>query len=232
MTILSSMAALLPLLGAVSAESPASSAGADTADTLAGEGQTALTRFTESVTTYEAQFTQVDYTATGDVRQRQAGSVVVQRPGQFRWIYATPFEQQLIADGTNLWSYDVDLDSVSVRGQEETLARSPADILAGTVDALTYFDFQGAFERDEVLWVQLGSRDSEADFTALRLGFREDVLVGMELANRLQQRTEIVFREVRTNQPVDASLFEFLPPVGIDVEGVPLPVAPGGSGEP
>ncbi|MCZ6486880.1 MAG: outer membrane lipoprotein chaperone LolA [Gammaproteobacteria bacterium] len=47
--------------------------------------------------------------------QQSSGTLAIQRPGKFSWIYTEPYEQQIIADGEELWIYDVDLDQVTVR---------------------------------------------------------------------------------------------------------------------
>ena len=47
------------------------------------------------------------------VIETSSGTLDIARPGRFRWSYYDPYQQFLIADGLNLWSYDVDLEQVS-----------------------------------------------------------------------------------------------------------------------
>ena len=134
----------------------------------------------------------------------------------------------IIADGVNLWLYDVDLDQVTVKPQREALGRSPAEILGGDADALAAFDYQGAFERGDMLWVQLQPRDNDTDFEGIRLGFAGERLAGMELADSLGQITRIDFSRVALDAPIPDATFRFEPPDGVDVIGtVSSPVLEG-----
>ncbi len=36
------------------------------------------------------------------VVQQSSGQLAIQRPGKFSWIYTTPYEQQIVADGSEL----------------------------------------------------------------------------------------------------------------------------------
>jgi outer membrane lipoprotein carrier protein len=51
----------------------------------------------------------------------------------------------------------------------------------------------------------------------LRLGFRDKLLLALELDDRLGQRTRIEFESPRINTAVSADTFRFTPPTGADV---------------
>ena len=61
----------------------------------------------DDVTSLSADFEQSLVDANGVLLESSSGRLVVRRPGQFRWSYKTPYEQELVADGLNIWSYDV-----------------------------------------------------------------------------------------------------------------------------
>ncbi|MEO0364614.1 MAG: outer membrane lipoprotein chaperone LolA [Pseudomonadota bacterium] len=192
------------------------------ADELTARGEARLEAFVTEVTTLNGAFTQTVYGADGSLDDEYTGQFAVQRPGRFRWSYESPYEQLLVADGKRLWNYDVDLEQISVTDQSEALGQSPARILSGTADALESLDIQGAFESDDVLWVQMQVLDDESDFAALRFGFdaADGRLAGMQVTDNLGQLTVIEFRDVEENQPVDDSLFRFEPPENADVVGL------------
>lgn len=192
----------------------------DETDALFAQGQAALEQFNAGVTTLRGEFAQRVYKPDGSVEE-SSGSYLLSRPGRFVWTYEMPYEQRIVADGRNLWLYDVDLDQVTVREQTEALGQSPAEILGGGEDVLAAFDYQGSFSRDGLLWVQLAARDPGSDFSALRLGFRDGVLAGMQLGDSLQQTTEILFDDVIVNAPVDDARFDFELPPGVDLIGTP-----------
>jgi len=65
----------------------------------------------------------------------------------------------------------------------------------------------------------LTPRRSDGDFRTLRLGFAGGELRRMILLDRLDQTTELSFRQLERNPRMDASLFSFTPPPGVDVVG-------------
>ena len=57
-----------------------------------------------------------------NIVQQSSGTLALQRPGKFAWNYIEPFEQRIIADGSELWIYDVELDQVTVKPMDESLS--------------------------------------------------------------------------------------------------------------
>ena len=57
-----------------------------------------------------AEFKQTLLDEDKNVIQQSRGTLALQRPGKFVWKYLDPFEQHIVADGSELWIYDVDLD--------------------------------------------------------------------------------------------------------------------------
>ena len=104
-------------------------------------GRQLVDSFVEDITTFSAGFEQVLLDPDGEVLERTTGTLEISRPGKFRWSYTEPYEQWLIADGLNIWSYDVDLAQVTVKPQAEALANTPALLLGGAEDALDQFDY-------------------------------------------------------------------------------------------
>lgn len=226
--------ALPPVAGrAATAQADASSAVDEAGSTSAERGAALLAGFIDDVTSLSADFRQTLYDRDGNVKEVSSGFARIARPDRFLWVYAEPYEQRIVADGQDLWLYDVDLDQVTVKAQRDALGESPAEILSGSNAALAAFEYQGAFERDGVTWVQLQPREDDTDFEGMRLGFAGDRLVGMELADALGQVTRIDFDRLTVNAPIPDSTFRFEPPAGVDVIGSPsAPTAPGGSAAP
>ena len=78
----------------------------------ADEGKLLLDRFLNDVRTMSARFEQSLIDADNVVVEESNGVLEIQRPGRFRWVYDQPYEQIMVADGLNVWSYDVDLAQV------------------------------------------------------------------------------------------------------------------------
>ena len=196
---------------------------ADDAETDAGAEL--LNAFLADVTTMSAEFEQQLVDASGVLLETSEGFLTIRRPGQFRWSYRTPYEQRLVADGLNIWSYDVDLEQVTVKPQAEMLANTPATLLGGDRDALSEFEFvTSEVDERDTHWLTLVPRNSGNGFDRVELGFDDAVLRRMIFTDNLGQTTLIALSSVELNEPVPDATFDFAVPEGVDLIGVPLVV--------
>jgi len=170
---------------------------------------------------FEADFRQQIRDSRGKVGEQASGRVYLKKPGRFRWEYRQPNEQLIVSDGRNLWLYDKDLEQVTVKPIDESLATTPALLLAGKSSVSESFTISDAGSRDGIDWVLLTPKRADTDFTEFRLGFAGGELRMMELKDKLQQTTRIEFSDVKRNTRLDGELFEFTPPAGVDVIGTP-----------
>ena len=92
----------------------------------------ALRDFARDAKTGRAAFTQVVSSADGAKKKSSSGTFEFARPNRFRFAYAKPFEQLIVADGQKVWLYDADLQQASVRAIDQALGATPAALLAGT----------------------------------------------------------------------------------------------------
>ena len=122
------------------------------AETVVDDGEALVNAFVNDVVTFSGDFEQSLMDPDGRLLETTSGTLEIQRPGRFRWVYREPYEQWLIADGTNIWSYDVDLEQVTVKPQGDALANTPALLLGGSEQAMDQFEHGGSFvERDFLL---------------------------------------------------------------------------------
>ena len=189
------------------------------ADEDAGRGY--VDNFVADVVTFQGNFEQALLDADGQVIDRTTGTLEIQRPGQFRWSYIEPYEQWLVADGLNVWSYDVDLAQVTVKPQASALANTPALLLGGSSDALEQFTYEGSYVEADTTWVRLTPKNTESGFERVELGFKDGTLHRMVFFDNLEQTTLVDLSEVSVNLPIDADRFNFVAPEDVDVVGVP-----------
>lgn len=194
---------------------------------LAGSAATVLAdtlpeRYFDSMSTLRARFVQIVHDAAGRVIEESAGTVLLQKPGRFRWDYETPFPQLIVADGEYLWHFDSDLDQVTVKDMDEVLGTAPMALLTDGQPLAASFRVVPAGAEPGVRWFGLEPRSgSEVEFQALRVGFAEDGgLAAMELRDFLDQRTVLRFHDVERDVELDPELFRFEPPPGVDVLGM------------
>ena len=193
---------------------------------MAGEanhdvGKGLVDTFVNDVVTFSGNFEQSLIDAEGQVVEVTRGTLEIQRPGRFRWAYTEPYEQWLVADGLNIWSYDVDLEQVTVKPQSDALANTPALLLGGADTAMEQFEYQGATNEDGLTWVSLVPVDTESGFKRVELGFAESTLTRMVFFDNLEQTTFVALAEVSVNEPIAPERFEFAAPEGVDVIGRP-----------
>jgi outer membrane lipoprotein carrier protein len=87
--------------------------------------------FFNELHTLQADFDQQVVDSEHNVIQSSQGHMWIKRPGRFRWDYETPYRQQIVADGERLWSYDEDLEQVTVQKVSDVLTSTPAMLLSG-----------------------------------------------------------------------------------------------------
>lgn len=188
----------------------------------AGDGMALLENYLDNVLSMTAVFEQSLVDANDNVVETSSGTLKLRRPGQFRWSYETPYEQELVADGLNVWSYDVDLEQVTVKPQAEMLANTPATLLGGSREVLGEFEYVDSVEDERgTIWLTLTPRNTGNGFDRVELGFDGGTLRRMIFADSLGQTTLIALLDVTLNEPIDDSEFDFAVPAGADLVGVP-----------
>jgi len=197
------------------------SAGAIAQFSVDDYGEQLIIKFVDDINTFSGDFEQVLLDASGEVLERTTGKLEISRPGKFRWSYVEPYEQWLVADGLNIWSYDVDLAQVTVKPQAEALANTPALLLGGSDDALDQFYYEGSYAETITTWVKLVPKNTDSGFMRVELGFIDDTLYRMVFFDNLEQTTLVEFENVIVNKGVDAGRFQFDVPEDVDVVGMP-----------
>jgi len=192
------------------------------ADDESDQGRALLDNFLKNVHGFSAHFEQTLVDPDGDVLETSSGTVNVRRPDQFRWAYTEPYEQVLLADGRNVWSYDVDLAQVTVRAQTDVLRNTPAALLGGSEQVLDDFDYVGSFTDRGNIWVQLKPKATDNGFNNIELGFRDGDLTRMMFVDTLGQTTLVALMDISINDQEDDDFFEFVLADGVDLVGVPI----------
>jgi len=185
-------------------------------------GEQLVNDFLTDVITMEGRFEQSLIDAEGVVGEVSNGTLEIERPTRFRWVYSDPYEQWLVADGLNIWSYDVDLEQVTVKPQAKALSNTPALLLGGAKDALEQFSFEGSRAEGDAIWVRMHPIDEGSGFNRVELGFLNGELYRMVFFDNLEQTTLVALYDVVINEPIDADRFDFIVPSAADLVGVPL----------
>lgn len=191
-------------------------------------GMDSLERFVKDTRSGKAAFTQ---TVTAPAREgqqprarTQSGVFEFQRPGKFRFVYAKPFEQTIVADGQTLWLHDVDLNQVTARQQEQVLGSTPAAIVAAAPDLQALqrdFSLTEEPDADGQQWIRAVPKARDGQLQSVRVGFKPGAggaeLRTLEIEDSFGQRSVLSFSDFEVNAVVPAGHFQFTPPAGADV---------------
>ena len=175
-----------------------------------------LREFIRDVKTGRAQFTQTVTSPDGAKKKTSSGSFEFARPNRFRFIYAKPFEQVIVADGRKVWIYDADLNQASSRPFSAALGATPAALLAGG-SLERDFDLAPLPAKDGLDWVQATPRSKEGTFKSVQVGFRGKELAAVEIVDAFDQRSLLQFSQFAAGVGIAPESFQFKPPPGADV---------------
>ena len=185
----------------------------------ADSASTELNTFVKNVVTYKANFQQTVLDPQGNVMEKAQGVFVLERPGKFRWDYQEPFPQHIVADGQRIWFYDVDLEQVTVKSQQEALTDTPATLLSGNSLPTDKYLVTDIPSEDGMLWVELIPRNVDSSFQSIALAFDQYGLRTMIMKDSFDQRTRLVFSQAQENPVLTKDTFVFTPAPGVDVVG-------------
>jgi outer membrane lipoprotein carrier protein len=189
---------------------------ADAAEEAAQRLRAAL----ENLDNISAEFKQTLLDEDKNIVQQSRGTMALQRPGKFAWIYTEPFEQRIIGDGNELWIYDVELEQVTVKPMDAGISNAPIMILMKQTDVTQQFDVSEVGQRKFLYWVELKPHASDLEYSSIFIGLEDDSVRAMELQDQFGQSTQIVFENMRVGVVHNPATFKFVPPEGVDVFGV------------
>lgn len=185
-----------------------------------------LQAFAAQVKQGQAGFTQTVISPDGKKVRKSSGTLAFAKPSRFRFEYTKPMPQLIVGDGQQVWLYDPDLKQATVRPMTEAMGATPAALLAG-----------GSLERDFVLkalppepapvgsptgsatleWVQALPKVKDGAFQSVKVGFKGDQLVAIEVLDGFGQRSRLDFTPFDRQSALPADRFTFTPPPGVDV---------------
>ena len=204
-------------------------------------GLNALEIFLKSTQSGKAEFSQVVTSPAKTETKPDAKSEVVEksvakvktssgtfefsRPNKFKFLYKKPFEQTIVADGTTLWLFDVDLNQVTARKQSQALGSTPAALIAtaASLKALeAEFKLQDAPDSNGLQWVIATPKAKDGQIQSIKVGLKGTAETGvslsvLEILDSFGQRSVINLANIERNLSFGADNFSFKPPAGADV---------------
>lgn len=166
----------------------------------------------------QGTFSQSVLAKSGRKPQNSSGSFLLARPGKLRWSYEKPMKLLLVADGEKLWTWDADLNQVTVGKMDRSLGATPAALLTGeSLDQHFTLTEAGTAEGLDVVDAVPTAADST--FARVRIGLANNLPRLMEVRDNFGQTTTLLFTEFKPNPALPKDAFRFVPPKGADVVG-------------
>ncbi len=173
-----------------------------------------------AVRSLHAMFEQLSLDSQGNLIQSSEGELWLSSADQsakFRIETKLPFEQLLISDGVDFWSYDAALEQVVVSKLDQDVSRMPI-LLFGNSDQALLSKYQLTFFEDETSqYFVLEPNATDSLFDMLTIVFMDATPIEISLRDSLGQQTKIKFINPGLNAEIPDDRFEFQTPDDIDV---------------
>jgi outer membrane lipoprotein carrier protein len=178
-----------------------------------------LNKFFTQMNSLKGNFSQQVYSKKGQVIQNAKGTIALNRPGKFRWVYTSPDPQTIVADGKNIWIYDEDLEQVTIKPMRAAMSAAPIALLTRKQSPDAQFIVKSMNNKAGGLnWFQLTPRHKSKDFSTVQIGLNSSGIRQMIMFDQLGQKT-VIQLNVKSNVPISGNTFFFKPPAGVDVIG-------------
>ncbi|WP_444998149.1 outer membrane lipoprotein chaperone LolA [Aliikangiella sp. IMCC44359] len=185
-----------------------------------GDAASALAEKFAKLRTYQSDFEQRVYDENGKEIDFSSGTFSIEKPDHFRWEIKQKFSQLIIADGKHLWTYDKDLEQVTIQYQSKMLADSPLLLLTSDSSRLANaFDISliNVEDNPDHLLFQLKPKQEDGVFESVHILFEAEKIAELLMTDSLGQKTSVKFINAKVNPKLTLDLFIFKVPEGVDV---------------
>jgi len=175
-----------------------------------------LDAYLSGLDTVSSQFEQRLFDEGRNLLEQATGTVLIDRPGRFRFDYADP-PQLIVGDGARVWIYDPELAQATVRDVDAALGSTPAMLLTTDRPVAEGFRVEALDAGGSVDAFVLEPKADDASFTSIRLAFAGGELRRMEFVDQFGQTTLLRFHGIRRQPEFPPDAFTFTAPAGVDI---------------
>ena len=172
----------------------------------------------ENILTFEADFTQRSYVKMMDKAHETKGKVQIKKPGKMKWVYGLPETQVLISNGKILWHY-VSEENQAIKVPIENIysSNTPALFLAGQEKLTRIFNIENI--NTNPLSITLSPKEEDQTLSRLQLfaNKKNFQITGSTVYDKLGNKTEIRFSNIKTNLDIPERTFQFQAPPNTEV---------------
>lgn len=173
----------------------------------------------QSISTLTADVTQLIVESDGGILEESDIRLTLKKPDGFSWETISPFPELIVTNGKKLWNYQPDLEQVVIEDWDTSRSELAAQLLNGQTDNLAeeYTITEAESDNRETQEFRLSPRASDSVYEEITISFLNGTLEMIYLNNKNGERTVWQFSRLQQNLPLEDSLFEFIPPEGIEV---------------
>jgi outer membrane lipoprotein carrier protein len=146
--------------------------------------------------------------------QQATGRIALQQPNKLYWELFEPNESVLLADGENIWNIDPFLEQVVVYAADSALENNPL-ILLTNPESSKWQEFEVSQAESQFI---ITPHERNGGIESLRLVFKGDSLVELESQDGQQQKSLLLFTEIKQNHALPAETFIFVMPDGYELD--------------
>lgn len=164
-----------------------------------------------------AEFTQTTMLEAAGMEKKVGGKVKVKRGAKMLWEYDGSDPQKIIGDGKTVWVWQV-RDRTVIRKEMAEMspaARTALDLIGGVAEVEKHF----AVSSCGPSCVELKPKNPDPDLALVRLETADEgaLLKAVVTEDSVGNRTRIELKNVEKNKGLADSIFDFVPPRGVDV---------------
>jgi outer membrane lipoprotein carrier protein len=175
----------------------------------------------QSVRTFQAEFEQKSFVKMINRTETAQGNVQIKKPGKMKWVYNDPDPQVLISNQKNLWLYTPE-DKQATKMPIESIysSNTPALFLAGQGVLTNIFNVTEVVTGESIYTVTLFPKEAKNDLNRLILRVNKNSyqITGITVYDELGNKTQIKFRNIRINEQIAKSTFDFIVPAGVETQ--------------
>jgi len=175
----------------------------------------------QSIRTFQAEFEQKSFVNMINRTEIAQGNVQIKKPGKMKWVYNDPDPQVLISNQKNLWLYSLE-DKQATKMPVESVysSNTPALFLAGEGILTNIFNVTEVITGKNIYTVTLSPKEAKSDLNRLILRANKNnyQIIGVTVYDDLGNKTQIKFKNIRINEQIAESTFDFIVPAGVEIQ--------------
>lgn len=166
------------------------------------------------VSALSAKFVQNSYLAALETSEVSSGEVIFAKPGQMRWHYSGPDEQDFVVKQETVWFYQKSDNQVLIDDFRDVLISDlPVSFLMGIGDMQRDFKLEQACQNGEGIVLRMSPRQSdpakqELESFRLLVNAQSFLPLGAMVNDVSGNRTTIILSEMQLNPQIEARAFD------------------------